>query len=162
MDKNATIIKDLELPQLLQKRILCRANNELPTTSSLKKSFVLYLPTTVLRKRHNPAFALACRLANHHQVPLIVLCTVLDDQHLSRKPLNPLSMTARRLAFTLEALQSCTRQWENHGAGVLIRVHGPGARAPHHLTLAHQALAVVTDEAFVEPFRMYLRKIATT
>jgi hypothetical protein len=71
-------------------------------------------------------------------------------------------MTARRLAFTLEALQSCTKEWEAHGAGVAIRVHGPGARTPHHLSLVHQAMAVVSDEPFVEPFRTYLRKVVST
>jgi deoxyribodipyrimidine photolyase len=154
------LINSLDLPATLRHRILCRVPP--PEQPSNKKLFVLYLPTVVLRKRNNPAFALACRLANHYQVPVVVLCTVLDDQHLSRRPLCPLSMTSRRLAFTLEALQSCTKDWEDHGAGVAIRVHGPGARAPHHLTLAHQALAVVSDEPFVEPFRTYLRRMVTT
>jgi deoxyribodipyrimidine photolyase len=160
------LINSLDLPGTLRHRILCRvvppSDNTFDVTIKKKKSFILYLPTVVLRKRHNPAFALACRLANHYEVPVVVLCTVLDDQHLSRKPLSPVSMTARRLAFTLEALQSCTQEWEKHGAGVAVRLHGPGARTPHHLTLAHQALAVVSDEPFVEPFRTYLRKVVST
>lgn len=123
---------------------------------------MLYLPTVVLRKRHNPAFSLACRIANEHSVPLVVLCTVLDDQHLSKQPEKPVCLTARRLAFSLEALQSCTKDWEDHGAGVAIRVHGPSSRIPHHLTLAHQSLAVVMDEPFVEPFRTYMRKVVAT
>jgi deoxyribodipyrimidine photolyase len=160
------LINSLDLPATLRHRILCRVPPPQPELKqeepSNKKLFVLYLPTVVLRKRHNPAFALACRLANHYQVPVVVLCTVLDDQHLSKRPLCPLAMTSRRLAFTLEALQSCTKDWENHGAGVAIRVHGPGARTPHHLTLANQAVAVVSDEPFVEPFRTYLRRVVTT
>eukprot|EP00588_Corethron_pennatum_P007100 CAMPEP_0194294872 /NCGR_PEP_ID=MMETSP0169-20130528/51927_1 /TAXON_ID=218684 /ORGANISM="Corethron pennatum, Strain L29A3" /LENGTH=99 /DNA_ID=CAMNT_0039043873 /DNA_START=46 /DNA_END=341 /DNA_ORIENTATION=+ len=46
--------------------------------------FVIYIPTVVLRGRHNPAFSLACRLANDVGFPLVVLATVLDDAHLPR------------------------------------------------------------------------------
>lgn len=158
---NDHVLDALELPETLRHRILCRVSPA-PSEASKRRSFVLYLPTVVLRKRHNPAFALACRLANQYHVPLVVLCTVLDDQHLSRKPLNPVCMTARRLAFTLEALQSCTKEWEAHGAGVVIRVHGPGSRNPHHLSLIHKSTAVVSDEPFVEPFRTYLRNVVIT
>ena len=141
----------------IQREVVGKNNNE------NEKSFVLYLPTVVLRKKHNPAFALACRLSNHYGVPLLVLVTVLDDHHLSRPPLSPLVMTSRRLAFTLEALQqSCGPDWESHGAGVAIRVHGPGSRNPHHLSLCHAATAVVSDEPFVDPYREYVRKIAKT
>lgn len=159
-------LQKLNLPPTLADRILCRVpptSGEIVGTVDVNnKPYVLYLPTVVLRKRHNPGFALACRIANHFQLPLVVLCTVLDDQHLTRQPYRPVCMTARRLAFTLEALQSCTREWEDHGAGVAIRVHGPGARIPHHLTMSHQARAVVTDEPFVEPFRTYMRKIVSS
>lgn len=160
------LLNELNLPEILKDRILCRAYRKTVADGCLssveqEKSCVLYLPTVVLRKRHNPAFSLACRLANHFRVPVVVVVTVLDDQHLSREPCAPVCMTARRLAFVLEALQSCTKEWEEHGAGVAIRLHGPGARIPHHLTLAHQAaLAVVTDEPFVEPYRTYARKVA--
>eukprot|EP00536_Pseudo-nitzschia_multiseries_P014642 jgi/Psemu1/215426/e_gw1.743.30.1 len=133
------------------------------------KSFVLYLPTVLLRTKHNPAFALACRLANHHNVPLLVLVTILDDTHLTNSntktpPHSPTTMTARRLAFTLEALRdgSCCGEWESLGAAVGIRIHGPGCRTPHHLSLAHSALAVVGDEPFVDPYRTYVRRIART
>jgi hypothetical protein len=130
------------------------------------KSFVLYLPTVVLRKQHNPAFAVACHLANAHKVPLVVLAVVLDDAHLP-SPLpqqqsqknKPIVFTARRIAFVLEALQEATKAWEDHGAGVAVRVHGPQARAPHHLTLALKALAVVTDEPFVHPYRHFVDSI---
>lgn len=160
----------IELPTTLRQRILCRVAPKNPESfqpsssgeANPKQKFVLYLPTVVLRRRHNPGFALACRLANFLEAPLVVLCTALDDKHLSDSPDKPICMTARRLAFTLEALQSCTKQWEEHGAGVAIRIHGPGARTPHHLTLTHQATAVVTDEAFVEPHRLYMQRIIGT
>ena len=157
---NQSLLEKLALPDALAHRILIRSPVDDRCQERLTDtSFVLYLPTVVLRKRHNPAFALACRIANEYHVPLVVLCTILDDQHLTRQPEKPVCMTARRLAFTLEALQSCSRDWEAHGAGVAIRVHGPASRIPHHLTLAHQALAVVMDEPFVEPFRTYMRKV---
>lgn len=112
--------------------------------------FILYLPTVNLRKEHNPSFALACHLANAHNVPLLVLAVVLDDFHLPQSShkkqdgeFKPIVFTARRIAFVLEALQEAVRMWEEHGAGVAIRVHGPQARSPHHLSLARKALAVV-------------------
>ena len=161
-----TNLESLDLPATLSQRSLCRVlpapDFFLNKNCNENHKFILYLPTVVLRHKHNPGFALACRLANNFQIPLLILCTVLDDKHLSAPPECPISMTARRLAFTLEALQSCCQKWENHGAAVVVRVHGPGARTPHHLTLAHQACAVVTDEAFVEPFCLYNHRIFST
>ena len=169
------LIQSLDLPSCLSDRILCRVppenqqqqnpNND-DSEIDKQRPFVLYLPTVVLRKKHNPAFSLACRLANHYGVPLLVLVTLLDDQHLSSAspPLSPVAMTSRRLAFSLEALQhSCCADWESHGAGVAIRVHGPGSRTPHHLSLAYSsARAVVSDEPFCDPYRDYVRKVAGT
>ncbi|VEU33339.1 unnamed protein product [Pseudo-nitzschia multistriata] len=174
------LLDSLNLPGCLRDRILCRVSpppvprnaGAMGTNASgdpgggserRAGSFVLYLPTVVLRKRHNPGFALACRLSNHYGVPLLVLATVLDDKHLGRTPLSPVAMTSRRLAFTLEALrESCCPDWESHGAGVAVRVHGEGCRTPHHLSLAHVAAAVVGDEPFVEPYRTYVRRVAKT
>jgi hypothetical protein len=177
MARQQQVLEALGLPEALKQRVVCRVlpsslskssddNDDAPNGTHEKKKkpllFVLYLPTVVLRKRHNPAFALSCRLANHYGVPVIVLCTVLDDHHLSTPPVSPIAMTARRLAFTLEALQSCCKEFEDHGAGVAIRVHGPGARTPHHLSMCHHAVAVVSDEPFVDPFRNYLRRVVKT
>jgi len=169
------LLQELNLPSCLNDRILCRVppppsvkdEQQNPNDSTIehaaKRPFVLYLPTVVLRKKHNPAFSLACRLANHYGIPLVVLITVLDDQHLSQTPLSPIAMTSRRLAFVLEALKdTCCSDWESHGFGVAIRVHGPGSRNPHHLSLAHAARAVVSDEPFVDPYREYVRRITRT
>lgn len=153
-----TTLGNLELNETLQQRInhtvSCRAREE--------GSFVLYLPTVNLRKKHNPAFALACHLANKYQVPVLVLAIVLDDTHLpnhNNGPSKPVVFTARRIAFVLEALQQATREWEDHGAGVAIRVHGPSCRTPHHLTLARKAVAVVTDEPFVHPYLSFVQSV---
>lgn len=150
--QGTNIIDNLELPETLSVRI--NQHHEQIAPRELPPTFVLYLPTVVLRKEHNPAFALACRLANHYKVPLIVLAVVLDDAHMptSSPGCRPIVQTSRRLAFLLEALQSATKEWSQHGAGVAIRVHGPNMRAPHHLSLATKATAVVTDEPFVHPF----------
>ena len=64
-----------------------------------------------------------------------------------------------RIAFVLEALQQATQEWESHGAGVAIRLHGPKSRTPHHLTLARKAMAVVTDEPFVHPYRAFVDSV---
>lgn len=151
----------IQLPTTLRQRILNRSD----PIQTKQSGYILYLPTVVLRKRHNPGFTLACHLSNHYNIPLIVLCTVLDDKHLSSssdKDHPAICQTARRLAFYLEALESCCREWESHGAGVAIRIHGPGTRTPHHLTLANQAMAVVTDEGFVEPYLLYNERIFRT
>ena len=152
---STSLLVSLELPETLRVRI--NPSHDSFCSSPTPPSFVLYLPTVVLRKKHNPAFALACRLANHRHVPLLVLAIVLDDAHmsLSSPEAKPMVATSRRLAFVLEALQKTTQEWEQHGAGVAIRVHGPQARMPHHLTLARNAVAVVTDEPFVHPFLSY-------
>lgn len=155
-------MNELQLPETLRVRINSSDDEEAPKTlKRASSSFVLYLPTVVLRKKHNPSFALACRLANHHKVPLIVLAVVLDDAHMpSPSPATrPMVMTSRRLAFVLEALKDATREWEQHGAGVGIRAHGPQARKPHHLTLARNAMAVVMDEPFVDPFLSFCQSV---
>mmetsp|Transcript_20231 Transcript_20231/g.23088 ORF Transcript_20231/g.23088 Transcript_20231/m.23088 type:complete len:603 (+) Transcript_20231:120-1928(+) len=131
----------------------------------LPKSYVLYLPTVVLRKKHNPAFTLACHLGNHYNVPVIVLAVVLDDTHNNdkssvRKKVGVIVSTERRTAFVLEALQECCHEWSEHGAGVAIRVHGGAqSRTPHHLTLARNATAVVTDEPFVHPYLSFVQSV---
>jgi deoxyribodipyrimidine photolyase len=145
------------------------------STTTSKPSFVLYLPFVNLRMKHNAAFALACRLANELGVPLLTLAVIPDQYHHSHDKSNSNSehhnnnktdenenesllhttqvfMTARRLAFMLEALQECTQQWSQHGALSFVRVHGPKCRVPDHLTLATRAMAVVTDEPFVNPW----------
>ena len=180
------------IPTTLRQRIVCRVPSSPSTSTSTstspppppttsKKSFILYLPTVVLRFRHNPAFALACHLANYYQVPLVVLAVVVDDDHLSHSVgttaaatatatattttpvvVSTVTQTARRLAFTLEALQSCTKQWQDHGALTLVRVHGPKQRYPNHLTLVHHATSVIMDEPFVEPYRTLMRRVVKT
>lgn len=122
------------------------------TNTSGTLSYILYLPTVVLRSKHNPAFALACHLANKYHVPLIVLVVIVDDAYY---PLTStchdqtqnvsVVTTSRRLAFVLQALQTASKEWSNHGATVLIRVHGTRSRTPHQLTLATKTLVVVTE-----------------
>ena len=141
--------------------------------SSTKKSaenFVLYLPTVNLRKEHNPAFALACHIANQRNVQCIVLAVVLDDTSMpattntntKNKQQQQVVMTSRRLAFLLEALSESCKQWSDHGAGVAVRVHGPKSRSPDHLTLSSRAIAVVTDEPFVNPFLSFVQRVEKT
>ena len=144
--------------------------------SSSSSPFILYLPTVNLRTDQNPAFAFACHIANEHQLPLLVLAVLLDDHSMPlsspfcsiNHPSNSnrdgsfqqVTMTSRRLAFLTEALNQCTTEWFNHGAGVAIRVHKPnGGRTADHLTLSSRARAVVTDEPFVHPFVSFVHKV---
>lgn len=177
------LFQRLNLPSVLTERIrVTSSDKSVDHLSEETPTFVLYLPTVVLRKEHNPSFALACHLANHLNVPLLVLCTVLDDSSL---PLHnnlrhvsvdaspkssqstgqrhePLAIvgTARRLCFQLQVLQKACSEWQAHGASVAVRVHGPLCRRPHHLTLARQASVTVTDEPFVYPYRAYVQAIS--
>ena len=146
---SASMLIALNLPVTLLQRIHT-TSDEKPHCNG---EFVLYLPTVVLRRNHNPVLALACRLANHLQLPLLILALVLDDSHLPQTDTKPVAFTARRVAFTLEAIQHTAQEWESLGAGVAIRVHGPGgSRTPHHLTLTQKAAVVVLDEPFVHPY----------
>lgn len=166
------VLRDLELPATLQERLHVTCN-ECPIVPSvtapsvtLPASFILYLPTVVLRHQHNPGFAVACHLANLYRLPVLVFPVVVDDMHHPMFPANgtdtkeqqPVVATARRLAFTLQALQKACGDWSAAGCRVLVRVHGPGARTPHHLTLARAAAVTVQDEPFVQPHL----KFATT
>jgi hypothetical protein len=158
-----SVINSLDLSWTLKSRINITVDNAI---NEDKGSFVLYLPTVVLRTKHNPAFALACHVANKFNVPLLILCVVLDDTHYplthgcsirrqqqqhqndtSTSTINdyPSTLsavvgTSRRLAFTLQALKSATTEWTKNGAICKIRVHGINARTPHHLSLSRQSI----------------------
>lgn len=162
-----SILSQLHLSPCLRSRI----NDDTAIAVAAKKDgddlsigFVLYLPTVNLRLEHNPAFAVACHAANHLKLPLVVLAVVCDDaSHRTSSPAcsgGGVVMTARRLAFTLQALSHACNQWSRHGAAVGVRVHGPnGARVPDHLTLASNASFVVTDESFVSPYTTITRRV---
>ncbi|KAL7520016.1 hypothetical protein ACHAWX_004768 [Stephanocyclus meneghinianus] len=148
-----------------------------PTQSPSEDGFVLYLPIVSLRMDQNPAFALACHAANAKKLPLVVLAVVLDDSHHKRADhvnfgdAYKVVMTSRRLAFTLQALSHACEQWSEHGAAVGIRIHASSsdgnsncrkiiaARTPDHLTMAARSRFVVTDEPFVSPYSVMVRKV---
>ena len=164
--KASGLLSELQISEALKSRISITIDGCKHTNTSGRKrrpdeKFVLYLPTVNLRLEHNPAFALACHIANKFDVPLLVLAVVLDDHSmpLPHKHLKPLVMTSRRLAFLLEALSEASSLWSAHGAGVAIRVHGPKSRSPDHLTLSSRAMAVVNDEPFVNPFLTYTQRV---
>ena len=124
----SSLIEQLDISPFLksriQQRLPCRNTNQQTDTSKTSSTtitktspFVLYLPTVNLRIDQNPAFALACRIANYYQLPLVILAVLLDDQsmplHLSpnaSKHKKEVTMTARRLAFLTEALSETCSQ----------------------------------------------------
>ncbi|KAL3792820.1 hypothetical protein HJC23_002627 [Cyclotella cryptica] len=169
-----------ELKDTLHPCLLARIHHSYPpppsTPSTCDDGFVLYLPTVSLRIDQNPSFALACHVANLKKVPLVVLAVVLDDSHHQRTHnshvgnASKVVMTSRRLAFTLQALSHACQRWSQHGAAVGIRIHASSdkqshrrkvtaARTPDHLTLAARSLFVVTDEPFVSPYSVMVRKV---
>lgn len=141
------LLNELDLPATLRARV-----NITRAAFAPKPTFVLYLPLVVLRAKHNPGLALAARLANHLGLPLIILSVLPDDAHLPGPFPRPVVSTARRLAFTLQAHQAAAPAWAATGAAVLLRAHGPAARAPDHCSLAARAAATVLDEPFVRPY----------
>eukprot|EP00986_Skeletonema_menzelii_P018592 scaffold26660_cov143-Skeletonema_menzelii.AAC.12 len=161
----SVLLSQLQLSPCLRSRI----NHDAAAEVSVKEvadpsiGFVLYLPTVNLRLEHNPAFAVACHVANHLKLPLVVLSVVCDDashHSISLASQGGVIMTSRRLAFTLQALSHASNLWSRHGAAVGVRVHGPnGARVPDHLTLASNASFVVTDESFVSPYTTITRRV---
>ncbi len=170
--KKTTLLDNLSISPLLrariQQRITCDDVNttiKAITSSSQKNdvsSFVLYIPTVNLRIDQNPAFALACHIANHLHLPLIVLAVLLDDHSMPcyrAQHHKEVTMTARRLAFLTEALSQASQQWSDHGAGVAIRVHKHKSRIPDHLTMSSRAAVVVTDEPFVHPYLNFVLHI---
>lgn len=152
--------------RLLDRVTISNGGNTTNRKPKLDEKYVLYLPTVILRKKHNPAFALACHVANYYNVPLIVLGVLLDDhslpEHQKQRRTKEVTMTSRRLAFLLEAFSSASQEWSNHGAGVAIRVHGPQSRSPDHLSLSYRAMAVILDEPFVKPFLTFCQKVEKT
>lgn len=161
-----SLLNNLGLDRVLTERV--RVVSTATTVDLSNPNFILYLPTVNLRTQHNPAFSLACHFANQFQVPLLVLCTVLDDAHHNLSARDeaadeetfPIVGTARRLCFQLQLLQKVCAEWQNHGCSVAIRVHGPSCRRPHHLTLARQSAITITDEPFVHPYRNYVQSVA--
>lgn len=150
-----------------------------PTSSKAIKpsSYILYMPTVTLRAKQNPAFALAVHLANHFQIPLIVL-VVLTNHHFPGPEMKqeefqnavktnpsisppPSKITSRRLAFLLEALFPTMKIWkEKYKASVFLRIHNPPShQLQDHLTLAVRAQAVVFDEPFVHPFLHLVKRV---
>ena len=165
------ILEELTISPTLRSRINTCTQGSCSGSGNVGGRYVLYLPTVSLRKKHNPAFALACHLANHLNLPCLVLYTILDDDSLPLLKKNnnnninntsffsPICMTSRRLAFLTEAISETGPEWSKHGAGVAIRVHGPSCRNPDYLTLTHGAGVVVMDEPFVHPFVSLVRRV---
>lgn len=164
---NHSIIDELKISPFLKSRINQRIKSTGKSGSITKPTsatFILYLPTVNLRIDQNPAFALACHIANHYEIPLVVLAVLLDDHSMPSSSdfynsTKEVTMTARRLALLTEALSQSCKEWSDHGAGVCIRVHKPQARTPDHLTLSTRASVVVTDEPFVHPFLSFVNKV---
>ena len=161
------------LPTTSNSSTTCATNASTSPSSGPRLNAVLYLPTVCLRYEHNPAFALACHVANSLEVPVVVLAIVPDDaatpRHRSSVPSGvggmddackpAIAMTARRLTFHLEALSAFLPSLSTHGAAAAVRIHGPKCRTPDHLTLSRRARFVVCDEPFVDPYLGLVQKV---
>ena len=181
---NNEVLRALKLHPLLLERInhtvrqISSKDDTFPTNgqssetsykSSLTSSYILYMPTVTLRSKHNPALALAVRLANYFKIPLIILVVLTSDHNpspefgdyrVSKDKYKCPKITSRRLAFLLEGLLPTMKKWKSkYNASVFLRIHNPPSYQLHdHLTLAVRAHAVVVDEPFVQPYLSLVEK----
>jgi len=105
---------------------------------------VLYWNRKTLRGHHNPALDTAITAANALGAPLLVLIHIAED----RQP----HATARRLQFLLEGVRSTLTQLKKRGITAAFHLTRPGHRQPAHLSLAHRAALVITEEPFCDPY----------
>ena len=104
---------------------------------------MLYWMRSALRAHENPSLCVACAAATSLRLPLLVLLTVEAGRPHD---------TARRHTFLLEGVRDVAAALSRRGIATAVHVHVDGARVPVHLTLAHRASLVVTDEPFTEPW----------
>ena len=92
--------------------------------------------------------------ANHLGAPLLVLIHISED----RQP----HSTARRMHFLLEGVRSMQAQLRKRNITAAFHLTRAGHRQPAHLSLAHRAALVVTEEPFCAPYLQGLAKLCAS
>ena len=138
------------LPPALRSRVRV-LKPQAPSPAKETSTFVLYWMRSALRAHDNPSLCVACAASKALHLPLLVLLTVEDGRPHD---------TARRHTFLLEGVRDVAAELSQRGVAVHVQVPMDGARAPAHLTLAHRASLVVTDEPFTEPWLGAVQQLA--
>ena len=100
--------------------------------------YVLYWMQASMRAEHNPALEYAAQLANDHEVPLLVACTVIRDYP---------DAAARHFAFMLGGMGSALAAIERRGASVVVKVGDDPVDSI--VELAGDAVVVVLDRGYL-------------
>merc|ERR1740130_389358 len=139
LDQSAQLSIDNLAPSTLRQRVRCGKPGE-----CLPGWPVLFWARKTLRGHSNPALDAAISAANHLGAPLLVLIHISED----RLP----HSTARRLHFLLEGVRSMQAQLRKRNITAAFHLSRAGHRQPAHLSLAHRAALVVTEEPFCAPY----------
>ena len=116
------------------------------------ETFVLYWMRNAMRATENPSLCVAVSAANAMNLPLLVLITVEERHHHA---------TARRHTFILQGAAEVIHELRERRIHAALHVERKNNRSPAHLTLAHRAALVVTDEPFTEPWLTPCRKLVS-
>ena len=142
-------------PRLRERTRIVRAAGGLPGARAAAagaegRRFVLYWARGVaLRGHENPALDVAKLAAAALGLPLVAHFGLPEK-----------SSTARRHRFLLEGWAELARDLEAQGVVCTCHVARPGSRGPLHLTLAHRAALVVSDEPWTNPYLRHARQVA--
>ena len=132
------------LPPHLRHRVRLLNHHQAPAAHHApRRSFVLYWPRVAYRAEHNPALCVATHASSQLRLPVLVLLTV-EDGHVHD--------TARRHTFLLESVRDVAAALRRRGFAVQVYVHSSAGRQQWHMTMAHRAALVITDEPFCEPW----------
>lgn len=106
--------------------------------------FVLYWMQASMRAEHNPALERAAQIANAHEIPLVVACTIITDYP---------DASARHFAFLLDGMGQALRAIERRGATVVVRAgQDPAATVAE---IATDAVEVILDRGYLRHQRAW-------
>lgn len=145
------VLDGMVLPQFLSERVRVCKDGQLSRLGTDPPPFVLYIASVTLRADENPALDLAIHLSKALSVPLLAHALYSDRWPHS---------TARRAAFVIDSVREMQGRLAARGVPFTFQFLRSGARQPLHMTLASRAVAIVTDEPFVQPYLGLVRRLA--
>lgn len=111
--------------------------------------FVLYWMQSSMRAEHNPALEFAVQAANDHEVPLVIVCTVITDYP---------EAGPRHFAFMLGGMGQALAAIEQRGATIVVRAGGDPTGSV--VDLADDAVEVVLDRGYLRHQRQWRSAVA--
>ncbi len=111
--------------------------------------FVLYWMQASMRAEHNPALEFAIQTANDHEVPLVVVTTIITDYPDS---------SPRHYAFMLAGMGQALAAIERRGATVIVRVGDDPTGII--VDVASDAVEIVLDRGYLRHQRQWRSIVA--